>query len=538
MTRFNPQRPFATACFGALLGLTLTTGVAKADVLTYSQLAALDSNIIVQYSFDGATTTERQEDKTSGTNDLIIKTQGSGSGAAISYNAGFDGSSDAVSPQRINGSNGAAFSTSAAIDTTANTAYSYEAILQVPEFNDGGTGYIVAARSSTITRDYWSVHQHSGSGADSVVTTSGDNFTNTSNIVPSVTGGSWYYVAVTKELVAGNTQVNTWMANLSNGDTALTQVATNQTVSGSFQNNIAMGVGMVNSIGSYVEAFGGAIDEVSLYSGLRTQSNFQTSLDRINASPTLVYEPFDYSAGDLNTNNSSASGLTGAWSGNTSFDVTAGSLNYPASSPLSSTANKGELSGSNGTNPRIDRTMSTPISFDEAGVYYVSFLMNDTDAGGSEYFYVALQDSTAPDQTWDITAAFGISSSETMLLTTVDGQTGYTAGGAIPTGQDVLVIGKIITTASGNDQVFMSVYDPSETVPLIEPISWDLSKSVEITGLADQLLLMSGPDTQTRVDEIRIGTTFNSVAVAAIPTPTALPAGLALLTMAAMRRRK
>ncbi|MGE9267265.1 MAG: PEP-CTERM sorting domain-containing protein [Verrucomicrobiales bacterium] len=245
---------------------------AHATVMSWQSVVQNDADAMHLWSFEGATTTEQQNDSV-GSNDLAK--QGTGT---LNFGSGYDGTSQSFTPDR---GNSTAYRTSTNINIP--TTVSFELILSPDDFS-GGFGYAFAGRASTNTRNYF-VMQVSSTG--DLVNLSGNNFDSNRNaFVTNATEGDWYYLAGTLSYDGTNTTVNTWAANLSDSTPVLTQVASNQIEGGTFVNDIQYGVGMLNNSGAYQETFVGDIDEIALYSGLKDQSFFQSQLATI-----LVPEP-------------------------------------------------------------------------------------------------------------------------------------------------------------------------------------------------------------------------------------------------------
>ncbi len=279
----NPTNIFnAATAAGLFLAATIQVG---ATVTMYQTAVIADPDAIALWSFDGATAGTRQSDS-KGTNNLNTFTEGSGSATAISYGGGFDASSSAVTPQRINDNVGAAFITSSTIAMPA--AASFEAIVAPGALGDS-YGYIFGARATSSTRNYFGMQRGNTSPNQDLITTSGNNFNDgQSTIVDNYTTDSWYYIAVTLTTDGTDTIVNSYFANLTAGDTLLTQAATNVSEGGTFQNTIAYGVGILNDNGGSNQAFKGKIDEIALYGAAKDQAFFQANLTTIIPEPSSV----------------------------------------------------------------------------------------------------------------------------------------------------------------------------------------------------------------------------------------------------------
>ena len=220
----------------------------------------------------------------------------------------------------------------------------------------------------------------------------------------------------------------------------------------------------------------------------------------------IFAEPFAYTTGDLNGQ--------GGWGGSTNWDVESGNLSYPAAWNMTTTGNRATI---NGGGSSVTRSLGSSMSFDDPGTYYVSFLISKdaTSATSSEYFWMSLRDSTS------YKATMGIGSGENVLLGEATGGGSFSvSSGTISGSTDYVYVAKIITSGIGNDQYFAKLYEPSDPVPVLEPTSWDVTRSPNVTGTASYLRLESGSVAQFTIDEILIGTSWADVA--AVPEPSTL----------------
>ncbi len=265
-----------------VLTIALTSITASAAVVDYRDSVLANPSAFAMYSFEGDSAATRQADGV-GSNDLITVTQGNGNAASIAYGTGFDATTQAVTPHHINDDNGAAFFTGSAVNMPSSV--SFEAIVRTRGLPDNDYGYVAGTRSSTNQRNYFAMQVGEPGTSDDLVNVSGNSFTgNRNTIISNYDTTDWYYIAVTLEITGSNTRVNTWAANLSDGETTLTQVASNAIEGGTFVNNYVLGIGILNNIGVPNQALHGDIDEIALYDGLFTEADFQNNLD-------LIYVP-------------------------------------------------------------------------------------------------------------------------------------------------------------------------------------------------------------------------------------------------------
>lgn len=240
----------------------------------------------------------------------------------------------------------------------------------------------------------------------------------------------------------------------------------------------------------------------------------------------ILSEPFAYTTGDLNGR--------GGWSGSANWDVeSVGLLSYPTGSNMTATGNQVAIEGGRTGEDIVTRTLGSALNFDGAGnTYYLSFLIrkDQTAATGNEYFWMTLEESAS------MRAAIGIGSGENLLVG-INTSTFVTSPNTISGGTDYLYVAKILTSASGNDQYSVKVYDPSATVPWTEPGTWDRTYSAAMMGSANLLRLRAGPSGYYNVDEIRLGTSWSDVVEAPEPSTLAMLLSLGGMSLLGFRRK-
>jgi len=269
----------------AVLGLALVAGQTPADVIDFRNTVTENSNLFHHYTFEGATDTERRQDK-KGSADLGEVTNNGGT-APITYDAaGFDASTKSVITVGHPTSNlNRGFGTGSAI--TLPATLTVEALMRpdTTTASEAGRGYVVMTRASTDERGYY-VYQGSTAGTgdtDDISTLIGDPYNSGQELtlVETLTAGHWYYVANTFTVAGGSTTITSHIADLTAGDTTLTTAT--KTVTGDYGASAPLFIGIANFLG---EGFPGAIDEVALYSSALDTTTLQGHLDQI-----LIPEP-------------------------------------------------------------------------------------------------------------------------------------------------------------------------------------------------------------------------------------------------------
>jgi len=301
-----------------------------------------------------------------------------------------------------------------------------------------------------------------------------------------------------------------------------------------------------HAVGSPVSGLDGRIAEVVIYdralsAGERQQ--VETYLhNKWVAAPKAglaVQESFEYATAGVGADGDQAEnggfGFAGAWtnvSNTMSFNTDASLAPVPGSGNV---ANGGMIADGS-DDSRARRTLATGIDFDADDTHYLSVLMRKSDSNstdGGEFHQLLLVNGASEK------FVIGTDSAERLTLNDV------AAGGTGDTmllDETYMLVAKIVTNDSGNDEYFLKAFGSGGTdtfddmVTLNEPVSWDLTFSGAVTGLADAIELRTGPNAIGMYDDIRLGSSWASVT--GVPTPAALPAGLALMGMLTMRRRR
>jgi hypothetical protein len=88
----------------------------------------------------------------------------------------------------------------------------------------------------------------------------------------------------------------------------------------------------------------------------------------------------------------------------------------------------------------------------------------------------------------------------------------FTSPVVLESGRDLLWVGKIVSRADGDDELFFKVYSADETVDLLEPSEWHVkSEDFQSDLLLDTFALGSLGKQPRLIDEIRIGTCWRTV---------------------------
>lgn len=258
----------------------------------------------------------------------------------------------------------------------------------------------------------------------------------------------------------------------------------------------------------------------------------------------VAYEGFDYDQAGAVAGNNGGSGWVSPWGNNTtSPNVNANLTNDNVSitsppNPFSPLGDRIAKVGAVGTGfSTINRFFSaagTGFNMGTDGTLYLSFSWTKTDGGSSgDNLEFTLHDSTLGNT---FAARAGVTSSDAHFLTQGNTVAAGDQYGAIAQSTKYFTVLKITASSgAGVDQVQATNF--TSLPPASEPGTWD--KTVALT-LADavninQFRLTMGQNTRAQFDELRIGTTWNDVAVA---VPEAGAAAFVLLAATAVGCRR
>jgi hypothetical protein len=127
---------------------------------------------------------------------------------------------------------------------------------------------------------------------------------------------------------------------------------------------------------------------------------------------------------------------------------------------------------------------------------------------------------------------FGSTSGNTFFLTAAANATG-----TVVLGDTYLMVMKLTSSAATPDLVQASFFGPSDAVPAAEPATWALTHNPNVNAVINTARLWVGTAATGAIDELRLGTTWQSVT--AIPEPaTAILLALAIAGTALKRQNR
>ncbi|MGC9035333.1 MAG: immunoglobulin domain-containing protein, partial [Verrucomicrobiia bacterium] len=214
----------------------------------------------------------------------------------------------------------------------------------------------------------------------------------------------------------------------------------------------------------------------------------------------LEYEGFDYSGAILN-NQSGGVGWGGVWldpDNDTPLSNDGLSLTYPQGVFHSPKGSRIVFTSAG----EAERTLGTPMNLAvEGNVYYFSALAKRNGDFLFEFI----------DNSGNVRWRLGGQATNNAALLGVTAN--YPANNLFPPNETVYLVGKIITRASANDQVYLNIYRLTDTVPSTEPAVWMTSTSGASGVTLTRLQIRNITSTALEVDEIRIGTNYQEVVI-------------------------
>ncbi|NBW96543.1 MAG: hypothetical protein EBR28_07375, partial [Planctomycetia bacterium] len=299
---------------GATASRTFDQPASRTFAYQLRDAAPAGAPLAYRWSFEGGTAADRLVNSGTGANATLqaVAYGSEGSAAKIAYGLGIDETTVAMSPQRLGrlaaNAGGALLATTGTV--AIPTAFTVEALVRPDLMETGGSiGYaVMAGGATTNNRGYFVVNQE-GTSSDSTATIIGDSISQADNVGQTIAAfvpGHWYYVANTYTVSGSQTTINSYVADLTAGQTAVTQAVANQVASGKPLTAAQMAIGGYFVSGTAQEAWSGSIDEVSLFGRVLSGTEVQARLDSLYQAPAQV----SWSAAASGT----AVGGSGTWS--------------------------------------------------------------------------------------------------------------------------------------------------------------------------------------------------------------------------------
>ncbi len=264
---------------------TLDAPVRKTDVAAFRETVAATPGLVHHYTFEGNTLAERLQDKV-GNVSLQQRSYGSqGNVNDIVYAYGLDHSTVAMSPQRLSGlatgAGGAALTS--LTDINFSTTLTTQMLVRPENVEAGGqTGFALMTGGWTNAQRGYFVVQQERASTDSLSMIIGNSVSEADNnrdMLGAMTPGHWYYVVNTYEVLGGNTIINSFLADITAGNSTLRHLMQDVVASGTIPENAPLGVGALVHGSSFYQAWSGSIDEIAIYNRVLDPVEIQGQLD-------------------------------------------------------------------------------------------------------------------------------------------------------------------------------------------------------------------------------------------------------------------
>jgi len=253
----------------------------------------------------------------------------------------------------------------------------------------------------------------------------------------------------------------------------------------------------------------------------------------------LAYEGFDYAdeAALRDETANGGSGFAGPWGGGFARAVDEKRGDRIALNVEESLVRAGTPTNSSGGSfdhtgfAKYFRRLATPVRLDADGVYYFSYLLRREGPPLDPLNDVSLQlrqteelQRDQHDATTDLSKRLNFGVDRTNELFTHLERIGRRMPLPLSYGETYLLVAKVVASGAHPDQVFVRVYAPQEPVDREEPANWSaVGPPIHSDLVFDWLEIHINSHTRQTIDEIRLGTTWASVAApwtaAAFPKP-------------------
>ncbi len=269
------------------------------------------------------------------------------------------------------------------------------------------------------------------------------------------------------------------------------------------------------------------------------------TLANVRVGGLLAYEPFlrnstNTSVRLINRDTDGSTGFASPWvlipatgsSSRLAEDVTlnnsSANMAFPTNVSFALPANDGKVMTSNTTAQwwpsNVGRALNHPISLDEAGVTYITFLFRDATVDGQALmgFLTGIPSSRNDTSPTAITFGFGYGNrivadiDSANLMAFINGYTAQTAttfsGVSTVDNKSWFMVAEITTVPTGSDRIRIKAFRASETVPS-DPttITWDVTRTQALTGTLTHASVQLESVGSSELDEMRIASSYGDV---------------------------
>jgi hypothetical protein len=270
-----------------LIGMVcLLEGLASASVSDLESAQAAHSNIVYQYTFEGAGRTARLDQKISPNSPDLVQYKLTVAND-ITFSAGYDSSSQAAATWAGTLASGKR-STGTAMKTAETlsmpTSGTIEYMVKAAAIND--SGFAVTGIGGT---DRWYFMYNGTTNS----TTPKASMTLGANVAHDLIGGTtavayeanhWYYVAQTWRISGGTVTMNAWVADMSIETPVLTQTIVNKTAAHMSTTTNLFRLGSNTDTANF---FKGNLDAVAVYSTTLDAATIASHFDAIPKAATV-----------------------------------------------------------------------------------------------------------------------------------------------------------------------------------------------------------------------------------------------------------
>jgi hypothetical protein len=244
------------------------------------------------------------------------------------------------------------------------------------------------------------------------------------------------------------------------------------------------------------------------------------------AAGLLAYEGFDYrdpaALGEGRA--AGGSGFIGPWTGGFARPLNEGGENRLALNVRDGLTRPGAATAGGSFDytgfTKYFRRLATPVRMDADGVYYLSFLIRRYGPQVEPLNSVSVQMRTDEElqREWrnegiDMRKRLNFGVDRTNDLFTHLERVGTRAPLPLSYGETYLLVAKVVASGAHPDQVFLRVYGPDEPVGRQEPVVWSsVGRQIFSDLVFDWFEVHINSKTRQTIDEVRLGTTWSSVA--------------------------
>ena len=157
------------------------------------------------------------------------------------------------------------------------------------------------------------------------------------------------------------------------------------------------------------------------------------------------------------------------------------------------------------------RDIAEPLKVSSDGIVFFSFMVSDSKSGDPGHLQDLSLAFRSSENYYRGKLSFGWADSRTPLIRSGGGQISRGTR-AIPAGETIFCVGRIVTSADSPDSIQFRCYNSADPMEFMEPAVWDVEgHSIDLDSELDILEIASKSGLTIWIDEIRIGPTWRSV---------------------------